>query len=1135
MSGFTAGYCVNRFMDPSSFQFKIPESLAKKKATPQQEQAQPSKPPDGFFSALKSEEPKTTGPMFGAASIFGKGSTDPPRFGAFSSFSSASGDQKPQISSQDARPSFSFKKLVEPKAGGLDAEAMANNPFRNIKKNDVKPSVSPFDRSRFKLVRPNPASSTTTQPAPQEQKIPDESEYYNVPMIPKRRKSFRSRPSKDDTGKLGDGAPTRPPRLLRKNREAKPPKILETASRDTADILRQLSALQNRHCPADYDKYMVLDERDKILCKLRERDAGLISQLSRCSEMCSEKERFMRIVQKRASPYECDYEGNVNPAMMIKEYARSAADQERPLPHELRTEAMMQYTMSYLLKNVLDAFPSEEQRTSWYDFLWSRTRAVRKEVTQLSLTDATAVTLVERCTRLHILCGYILCTLEVEQFDPKMNNENLGKCLQTLRHMYEDFGRRGIHMENEAEFRAYDVMLHLEDTNVLSQVLAYRSEVRDAKPVRLALQLAACMHNNNFCRFFRLLKNEATFLQCCVSHKFFEKVRRQAVSVMSKAYGRNSYPIERIRSLLAWDTDQAAIEALKVFGISPDPDSGEIYLNRDYLTDNLPPHTLYTWIDQKRTSNFSQVVYGSEPFKFQTLDLVVSNSFDAQGRYNNDRVLNEIFARSPVNRLLSHRMDHQRFLQWPRRTSHRDLGEVFLAACQLYRPPPRCPRFLFSLELKNRLIHRPSSVRPFRKPSIMWLSRLTDRVVDQCVLTVIRKEWMKKAIQDNQERELREQREAEQRRIEKEQRIRLQNERIAQKMTESLLEKTVVDRARSIVKKQFEIEKQRRQVQIATDVTEKLWQTVAMKVINKRISTICEEIVRQKRREDHQRVRVLEHVRGKMHQTWLRQFWDQWRSFASNKKLKRTLRENGLRSCMPMWDSPAGEEMSRRYMSASLLPLAPRRDWRVIRISRKRRHRIISQAFEKWRQAAKKKASARKWARFAVADDAYLRRYITEPVAAPRFRFAEPCVVEIPVRKRRASNSLLFSPTDFSSTKQRRRSQLVDTTGFEPFSGVLKSSISETDMILARNEMERIGWTIDQNPMPRLRRAKNVVDLTNTSLLDEEETRVMRKECSERMKVREDLLMETENLSEELARFQAQMQRSIEEFKARKA
>jgi hypothetical protein len=51
----------------------------------------------------------------------------------------------------------------------------------------------------------------------------------------------------------------------------------------------------------------------------------------------------------------------------------------------------------------------------WYDFLWSRTRAIRKELTQQMMVDKLAVELVEKCTRFHIYAAFRMADLEVSQ------------------------------------------------------------------------------------------------------------------------------------------------------------------------------------------------------------------------------------------------------------------------------------------------------------------------------------------------------------------------------------------------------------------------------------------------------------------------------------------------------------------------------------------------------------------------------------------------------------------------------------------------------------------------------------------------------------------------------------------------
>lgn len=73
----------------------------------------------------------------------------------------------------------------------------------------------------------------------------------------------------------------------------------------------------------------------------------------------------------------------------------------------------------------------------------------------------------EKCARFHIHCTARLCELDMQDFDQKINDENLTKCMQTLKHMYYDLSLKNVFCPNEAEFRSYDVLLHLNDGEVL--------------------------------------------------------------------------------------------------------------------------------------------------------------------------------------------------------------------------------------------------------------------------------------------------------------------------------------------------------------------------------------------------------------------------------------------------------------------------------------------------------------------------------------------------------------------------------------------------------------------------------------------------------------------------------------------
>ncbi|VDN60973.1 unnamed protein product [Dracunculus medinensis] len=122
-----------------------------------------------------------------------------------------------------------------------------------------------------------------------------------------------------------DDEPAQAKKKLIQNVREKPCKsLLKT------DVVKQLKSLFGRICEQNCDKYFLLEERDKILHKARIKSNDVeraVTVQGTCEDMCSEKERYARIVQKRVSPYECNHLGEMIPKIAVKEYRRSAADQ----------------------------------------------------------------------------------------------------------------------------------------------------------------------------------------------------------------------------------------------------------------------------------------------------------------------------------------------------------------------------------------------------------------------------------------------------------------------------------------------------------------------------------------------------------------------------------------------------------------------------------------------------------------------------------------------------------------------------------------------------------------------------------------------------------------------------------------
>lgn len=85
-----------------------------------------------------------------------------------------------------------------------------------------------------------------------------------------------------------------------------------------------------------------------------------------------------------------------------------------------------------------------------------------QDITQQQLCSREVVELIEKCARFHIFCSERLCEEDMMVFDAKINDENLTKCLQTLKELYADVESKDtIFCPNEAEFCAYMVLMKL--------------------------------------------------------------------------------------------------------------------------------------------------------------------------------------------------------------------------------------------------------------------------------------------------------------------------------------------------------------------------------------------------------------------------------------------------------------------------------------------------------------------------------------------------------------------------------------------------------------------------------------------------------------------------------------------------
>ncbi|XP_039735713.1 germinal-center associated nuclear protein isoform X2 [Pteropus medius] len=418
------------------------------------------------------------------------------------------------------------------------------------------------------------------------------------------------------------------------------------ASEGPGPCVSSLSALIGTVAETSEEKYRLLDQRDRAMRQARVKRTDLDKArtvIGTCPDMCPEKERYMRETRSQLSIFEViPGTDQVDHTAAVKEYSRSSADQEEPLPHELRPLAVLSRTMDYLVTRVMDQ--KEGSLRDWYDFLWNRTRGIRKDITQQHLCDPVTVSLIEKCARLHIHCAHFMCEEPMSSFDAKINNENMTKCLQSLKEMYQDLRGKGVCCAREAEFQGYSVLLSLNKGDTLREVQQFHPAVRNSAEVKFAVQAFAALNSNNFVRFFKLVQS-ASYLNACLLHCYFNQIRKDALRALNVAYTVSTqrstvFPLDGVvRMLLFRDCEEAA-DFLSYHGLAVS--DGCVELNRSSF---LEPEGLLkarksVFVTRKLTVSVGEVVNGG-PLPPVPRHTPVC-SFNSQNKYVGESLVAEL-------------------------------------------------------------------------------------------------------------------------------------------------------------------------------------------------------------------------------------------------------------------------------------------------------------------------------------------------------------------------------------------------------------------------------------------------------------------------------------------------------------
>ncbi|KAF5179650.1 Sac3 family protein b [Thalictrum thalictroides] len=153
--------------------------------------------------------------------------------------------------------------------------------------------------------------------------------------------------------------------------------------------------------------------------------------------------------------------------------------------------------------------------------------------------------------------------------------------------MYDDHRKKGITVMSEKEFRGYYALLKLDkhpgykvEPAELSLDLAKMTpQIRQTPEILFARDVARACRTGNFIAFFRLAR-KATYLQACLMHAHFAKLRTQALaSLHSGLQSNQGIPISQITKWLGMEEED--IEGLLEYHGFLIKDFKELYMVKE--------------------------------------------------------------------------------------------------------------------------------------------------------------------------------------------------------------------------------------------------------------------------------------------------------------------------------------------------------------------------------------------------------------------------------------------------------------------------------------------------------------------------------------------------------------------------
>lgn len=164
--------------------------------------------------------------------------------------------------------------------------------------------------------------------------------------------------------------------------------------------------------------------------------------------------------------------------------------------------------------------------------------------------------------------------------------------------------------------------------------------IQKSEAIMFAIKVFNALDNNNYVKFFRLIKEKATYLQACILLRYFNDVRARALARIVKAYaprGGSRYPAEDLMSALAFESVESMKSFVNHYGLRFSKDVTEIIviLDRNQFIEDSDPYPIaraINLIESKRLTDVGEVIAGGHLSKYDHRNHIIYTSFSKDGR-----------------------------------------------------------------------------------------------------------------------------------------------------------------------------------------------------------------------------------------------------------------------------------------------------------------------------------------------------------------------------------------------------------------------------------------------------------------------------------------------------------------------